>query len=193
MDPAEEIVNLWLQKKEFFVMNGVKIGYRGKEADFLAVDPKRNKRVHVEVHAAVVPLGTFRPWGPAKYSKMPLKERVKLYYQNKFIGAVDKNKFCLINKCIEDKVIEVLGSKDYEKWLVLGTLHKKDSREEIEQEFLKHGVTIFFVKDILKQIRFRGTAKDPTGRFLQLLAGQLTEESKNSLLNKNQNLSTNKP
>jgi hypothetical protein len=27
VDPAEEIVNLWLKQQGFFVMNGVKIGY----------------------------------------------------------------------------------------------------------------------------------------------------------------------
>jgi hypothetical protein len=182
MDPAEEIVNTWLQQQGFFVRNHVKVGYSGKEIDFLAVDVKRNKRVHVEVRVAVIPLGPFRPWGPAKYSKMPLKERVKLYYEDKFVGVVSKKEFHLKNRCIQEKAAEVFNGKDYERWLVLGVLHKRDSKQELERGFLKHGVKIFFIQDILKEICFEGTARDSTGRFLQLLAAQLTEESKKNLL-----------
>lgn len=69
MDPAEEIVSLWLKQRGFFIMNEVKVGYRGKEIDFLAFDPKDGRRVHVEVHASVRPLAPLRPWGPAKYGK----------------------------------------------------------------------------------------------------------------------------
>lgn len=182
MDPAEEIVNIWLQQQGFFVMNHLKIGYSGKEADFLAVEPKQRMCVHVEVHVAVAPLGPFRPWGAAKYGKMPVEERVKLYHEDKFVGIVDKKELHLKNRCIEDKVREVFGTGDYEKWLVLGVLHKADSRQKLENEFLKYKVKVFFIEDILKEIRFRGTAKDSTGRFLQLLAAQLTEESKKGLL-----------
>ena len=182
MDPAEEIVNLWLQKQGFFVMNHVKIGYRGKEADFLAVNPKREMCVHVEVRVAVFPLGRFRPWGPARYSRLPLKDRVKLYYEDKFIGVVDKKKLRLTNRCVESRVEEMLGTRDYEKWLVLGVLHENDSEQELKDEFRKYGVKVFLIKDILEQIHFKGTAKDSTGRFLQLLAAQLTEESQKSLL-----------
>jgi len=183
MDPAEEIVNTWLQQQGFFVRNHVKVGYYGKEIDFLAVHPQRKKRVHVEVHAAVIPLGLFRPWGPAKYSKLPLSERVRLYYENKFIGVVNKKDLHLKTECIKDKATGIFNSRDYEQWLILGVLHEKDSRQELEKEFLKHDVKIFFIQDILREIRFEGTAKDSTGRFLQLLAAQLTEESKKSLLN----------
>ena len=51
LDPAEEIVALWLEQQVFFVMTEVRIGYRGKEIDFLAVDIKNDRRIHVEVHA----------------------------------------------------------------------------------------------------------------------------------------------
>lgn len=79
LDPAEEIVALWLKQQGFFIMTGVRVGYRGKEIDFLAVDIENDRRVHVEVHASVSPLGRLRPWGPAKYSKWPLADRVKYY------------------------------------------------------------------------------------------------------------------
>jgi hypothetical protein len=87
LDPAEEIVALWLKLQGFFIMSGVRVGYRGKEIDFLAVDIKNDRRIHVEVHASVSPLGRLRPWGLAKYSKWPLTDRVKYYYYDKFIGA----------------------------------------------------------------------------------------------------------
>jgi len=67
---------------------------------------------------------------------------------------------------------------------VLGVLHKKDSEQELRNEFKKYGVKVLLIKDILTQILFKGTAKDSTGRFLQLLAAHLTEESKNTLLNR---------
>ena len=33
---------------------------------------------------------------------------------------------------------------------------------------------IKFFRDAVKEIHFKGTARDPTGRFLQLIASQLT-------------------
>ncbi|MEM3628537.1 MAG: hypothetical protein QXQ94_09490 [Candidatus Bathyarchaeia archaeon] len=90
MDPAEEIVNLWLNQQGFFVMCGVKVGYRGKEIDFLAVDIKNEKRIHVEVHASVSPLAPLRPWGSAKYGKLPIEDRVRYCYYDKFVGATEE-------------------------------------------------------------------------------------------------------
>lgn len=182
MDPAEEIVNTWLQQQGFFTRNHVKVGYSGKEIDFLAVDPRRDKRVHVEVRAAVIPLGLFRPWGPVRYSKLPLSERVRLYYENKFVGVVSKKDRRLKNECIKEKASEIFDGKNYERWLVLGVLHEKEDRQELVKEFTKYHVKIFFIEGLLKEIRFEGTAKDLTGRFIQLLASQLTEEAKKSLL-----------
>jgi len=184
MDPAEEIVNTWLQQQGFFTRNHVKVGYSGKEIDFLAVDPRRDKRVHVEVHAAVIPLGLFRPWGPVEYSKLPISERVRLYYEDKFIGVVSKKDKHLKNECIKQKASEIFDGKNYEKWLVLGVLHEKEDKQELVKEFTKYHVKIFFIEGLLKEICFEGTAKDSTGRFIQLLASQLTEEAKKSLLSK---------
>jgi hypothetical protein len=183
LDPAEEIVALWLKQQGFFAMTGVRVGYRGKEIDFLAVDIKNDRRIHVEVHASVSPVGRLRPWGPAKYSKWPLADRVKCYYDNKFIGATKEGKKEPFNQFIEEKVLEKFnGNKNYEKWLVLAQLHQDDKREDIKLEFKKHGVKVFFLTEILKQIKLEGTAKDATGRFLQLLASQLTDEAKKALL-----------
>jgi len=182
MDPAEEIVSLWLQQNGFFIRHNVKVGYRGKEIDFLAVNIANNKRVHVEVHASVFPLGPLRPWSPAKYGKIPLQDRVKYYYLDKFIGPTKKGTGELINRRIEETAMRILGSDNYEKWLVLGALHKLDPEEQLIKEFKKYGVKVFFLRNILKEIRIGGTAKDHTGRFIQLLASQLTNEAKEKLL-----------
>lgn len=186
MDPAEEIVALWLKQQGFFIMTGVRVGYRGKEIDFLAVDIENDRRVHVEVHASVSPLGRLRPWGPAKYSKWPLADRVKYYYYDKFVGATKEGKKELLNRCIEEKVLEKFSGKNYEKWLVLAQLHPGDKPEDIKLQFKKHGVEVFFLNEILEQIKLEGTAKDATGRFLQLLASQLTDEAKKALLSRKQ-------
>lgn len=65
MDPAEEIVNLWLKQTGYFIIPNIKVGYRGKEIDFLAIsfnkDGTINKKLHVEVHASVSPLGPLQP------------------------------------------------------------------------------------------------------------------------------------
>ena len=163
-------------------MSNVKVGYRGKEIDFLAVNPVTNRRVHVEVHASVFPLAPLRAWRSAKFGKEPINERMRHYYNNKFIGATKEGSGKLLNRCVEYRAAEKLGSKDYERWLVLGKLHKRDSEDEIKKEFTKLGGEVFFVKDILKNIQFKGAARESTGRFLQLLASQLTDEAKESLL-----------
>jgi hypothetical protein len=182
LDPAEEIVALWLKLHGFFVMTEVMVGYRGKEIDFLAVDIKNDRRLHVEVHASVFPVGCLRPWGPAKYSKMSLADRVKGYYHNKFIGETKEGKMEPSNHCIEEKVLEKFNSnKNYEKWLVLAKL-KDDKPKDIRREFKKHGVKVVFLTEILREIKLEGTAKDATGRFLQLLASQLTKKAKKALL-----------
>jgi hypothetical protein len=182
MDPAEEVVSLWLQKKGFFVMYGVEVGYRGKEIDFLAVDAAGSRRVHVETHISVKPLGPLRPWGPARYGEMPIEDRVRYYYLDKFVGATKEGTGELINRCVEETARRILGSEDYEKWLVLGELHKMDDEEKLREEFSKYGVKLFFFRDLLKEIRFRRMAKDRTGRFIQLIASQLTDEARKSIL-----------
>lgn len=56
------------------------------------------------------PLGKLRPWGPVEYSRLELKERVRLYYENKFVGAVDKKTKKLLNNCVETKVLDIFSA-----------------------------------------------------------------------------------
>jgi hypothetical protein len=182
VDPAEEIVHLWLQRQGFFTMHGVEVGYKGKEIDFLGIDPASGRRVHVEVHASVAPIGPLRPWGPAKYGGMPLERRVELYFYSRFVGAVKEGTGELLNRCVEEAASRLLGAEDYERWLVLLHLHPLDPEERLRSEFGKHGVKVFSLKDVLKEIRFTGAARDRVGRFLQLLAATLTDEARRGLL-----------
>jgi len=170
MDPAEEIVALWLKQSGFFAMPSVDVCYKGKQIDFLAVDPRTRKAVQVEVHASVRPLGPFRAWGPAKYGNPPLEQRVRDYYHHKFVGATKPGAADPVNRCIEAKAAELLGTSKYRRWLVVGSLHPKDDAEQLKAELSKYGVEVFFLKDIVQQIlRSKRPAKDPTGRFIQLL------------------------
>ena len=121
------------------------------------------------------------PWSPTKYGKMPLDERVKHYYNNKFVRSTVKGTGELKNRCAEDAAARILRSGNYDQWLALGVLHRKDAEGQLKQEFGNYGVKVFFIRDILREIKFKGTGKSPTGRFIQLLASQLTDDARASL------------
>jgi hypothetical protein len=178
MDPAERIVELWLQNQGYFTMNGVGVP-GGKEIDFLALNPKSKKRVHVEVQVAVNPVGNLRPRKPAKSSDMPLNQRVELYFQNKFEGRLSKDDV-LLDDTIKEKARELFGDCEYERWLILGK--QNESLEKIREEFRKHGVEVHYMDEVLSGTKLKGTPKGATARFLQVMALFLTDESRQSLL-----------
>jgi hypothetical protein len=180
MDPAESVVELWLQNQGYFTRNGVEVGHKGMEIDFLAYHAGTNKRLHVESHVSVNPFGTLRPWGPIRNAKMPLNDRVRLYFEKKFIGSVDEKSHELLDKAIEKKALESFDGKSYEKWLVLG--EQNEDPEALRREFAKHGVEVHFMDEILKEIRFTGTPKGDTARFVQILARYGSEASKKNLV-----------
>jgi hypothetical protein len=113
---------------------------------------------------------------------MPLERRVELYFYNRFVGAVKEGTGELLNRCVEEAASRLLGTKDYERWLVLLHPHPLDPEEKLRSEFGKHGVKVFSLEDALKEVRFTGAARDRVGRFLQLLAATLTDESRRGLL-----------
>jgi hypothetical protein len=180
MDPAESIVELWLQNQGYFTRNGVEVGRRGKEIDFLAVDIVGGKRLHVESAVSVNPFGSLRPWGPVKHSKLSIQDRVRLYFQNKFVGSVDQKTYKLLDHIIEEKVTESFKGMNYKRWLILG--EQKEGAEKIRKEFRKHRVEVHYMDEVLKEIRLTGTPKGTTARFLQIMARYGSEESKQSLL-----------
>jgi hypothetical protein len=179
VDPAERIVELWLQNQGYFTMNGVGVP-GGKEIDFLALNPNSNKRVHVEVQVAVNPVGNLRPWKDAEFSNMPLNQRVELYFQNKFEGRLHRKNRQLLDHSVKETATELFGTREYERWLILGK--QNESPEEIRDEFRKHGVEVHYVDEVLSGTKLKGTPKGATARFLQVMARFLTDESRQSLL-----------
>jgi hypothetical protein len=180
LDPAEELVELWLNSNGFFTRNGVMVGHRGLEIDFLAVDATGDKRVHIESTVSVKPFGPLRPWGAVEYSKLSFEDRVRLYYQKKFVGLVSEKTRELENKAIEKKVNEIFGGKTYQKWLILG--RQEEGNEKIRSAFKEHGVVVHFMDEVLNGIKFVGTPRNDTARFLQISALYLTEDSRSGLL-----------
>lgn len=176
MDPAEEIVNEWLQSKGFFVMSGI-VCKGNKEIDFLGINPKTGEKVHVEVHVSSHPAQPLRAWGDQKYGRVKIDIRLKHYFEKKFIGTVikkkagipeDRNeeKIVLIDHVIEETAADKMGSKDYERWLVVGEV-KGDTPEQIVTEFEKLGVKVFFFRERIFTELLSQRAK--RGRLVELL------------------------
>lgn len=185
MDPAESIVTLWLQNDGYFVRNNIKVEKsQGKEIDILAIDPARNKRIHVESAVSVRPAGPLRPWKHFRHSRLPLDERLRLFYLNKFIGAVKEGSKEPTNRKIEEQAKSAFGGLSYEKWLVLGKQGGSDSAEEVRSVFKKHSVRVYYLDEVLSKLYLSGTNKDETGRLLQIMASYISDESKKSLLGK---------
>lgn len=172
MEPAEEIATSWLQRKGYFTMNGVKVGYYNKEIDVLAIHPKTGDKLHVEVHVSISPAGALRAWGSKKYSSEALPKRITDFYRSKFVGAVDKQTRKLKNHCVRDKVEELFGPGEYRKVLVVGNLHKDDPEEELRKEFEKHDVELKPLGVILKEVleNMKGVYMDTAKRYVQILS-----------------------
>lgn len=173
MEPAEEIVTSWLKQNGYLAMNEVKVGYSNKEIDILAVNPRKRKKLHVEVHVSIRPLGGFRAWSPARFAGEALPTRIKYFCQNKFVGALDKETRKLKNRCVEEKVREIFGSKKYGKMLVVGQLHKSDPEARFRKELKRHGVELVLMKDVLNEISEKMKEKkeiymDSALRYLQI-------------------------
>lgn len=168
MEIGEELVNSWLMQLGYFTMNEIKVG--NKEIDILAIHPITGKRMHVEVTVPIRPVGGLRAQPPAKFGKAPLPERIKGVYQKKFVGK---------DQCVEKKVRQVFGMEQYEKMLVVGTLHVTDPKDELEKELAKYGVKLVLIKDILKDLiaqGFKHVCLDTPRRYLQIFAKNLLEE-----------------
>ena len=175
MDPAEEIVNEWLQSQGFFVMSSI-VCKGNNEIDFIGIKPKTGEKVHVEVHVSSHPAQPLRAWGDQKYGKEKIDIRLKHYFDKKFIGTVKKIKqksgiskeeeIVLADRVIEETIADKLGSKDYERWLVVGDI-ERDTPEQIVTEFKKLGVKVFFFREDVFTILLMQKAK--RGRLVELL------------------------
>jgi len=163
VDPAEELVRIWLEEKGYFTMANRRIK-GGKEIDLLAIKPDGDK-LWVEVHVPIKPLGRLR--GPrhkaARYSKLPLSERIKGIVECKF----DQEKSEFVKKKLKGEP---------RKMFVFGDTGGDDEKEVVE-EFKKHGIEAISFKKILAELEEtlkKRTYMDPTRRYFQLLSKYLT-------------------
>lgn len=149
----------WLNQKGFFTAQNVKVGLR--EIDTLASNPKTGEKLHVECKVATNPIGAVRLRGPMKYSKNPLAHRVEEFAREKF-------------ERVSGKAVELLGTRTYERILVLGRINSRyDDPESVTREFGKHDIRVVFfdavVDELLNLLGERRTP-DPAGLYVQLLA-----------------------
>lgn len=153
-------------------MNSIKL-LHNKEIDILAMHPISGLKLHVEVHVSIRPFGPLRAWSPAKYGKDPIPLRIRCLCENMFIGFLDRETRELRDRCVEEKVNEIFGIGEYERWLIVGVLHKRDPREELERELEKNGVKLKMIEEILVEMQVdmeKLIYMDNTRRYLQIFS-----------------------
>jgi len=157
MEPAELIVNAWLQMKGCFVMTNIRVDEgkkKGKkpELDILAIKLKQNKKkvekkLHVEVTVAVHPFG--------RWNKNYLKKILKKFNE-------ERRKKC-VKKYIGD---------GYERLLVMSDKCLPKNLKKFENTLKKNGINYKcfseIVKDLKKMLKDK-SYDDFTRRFLGLI------------------------
>lgn len=185
MDPAESVVSLWLQTRGFFLMNNVPVGKgRGREIDFLGVNPTTNSYVHVEVTVSVKPTGPLRPNKEIKTAGESLEKRMRGFYLKKFVGISRRQGTDFEDGKIEEAVRGIFGGRIYEKWLVLGEQGGADTPEKVRAAFHRLGVKVLFLEEVMNDIELKTIRRDETGRQLQLAARYLSPTGRIKLIGK---------
>jgi len=153
MEPAEAIVNAWLQMKGYFTMNNIRVanGRPGAkpEIDILAVKFNSSgegieDRMHIEVTVSV---NQFGKWG---------KEDTEEFLQKKF---TNKDRVACIKQYF---------NSDYKKLLILGDV----SYEEVREFAKEKGIECYKFSQVisdLKQAMESRSYGDDTRRFLGLV------------------------
>lgn len=152
-DPAEDIVNVWLNQNGYFTIRNIKVGR--KEIDLLGID-KDGKAVHVEVTISI---------DPATKSIEKEVKQAQDFYTKKFDTKIEK------------KIEELLGHKNYEKWVILGETKKikgMSDEENIEywRKVWKNDDKInqvHFMDEVLKKIKFEVVPLDYASKFIRML------------------------
>ncbi|MEM5830860.1 MAG: hypothetical protein ABIM98_06910 [candidate division WOR-3 bacterium] len=157
MEPAEAIVNVWLQMKGYFTMNNIRVGESGSgkggkkpEIDILAVklNPSCNKieeKIHIEVTVAVNPFG--------RWTKKIAEKHIAKFE----------------NKCRVDEIKKYFGKGEYEKMLVISDQCLTD---EVESYLKDRGIECRKFSEIISELRKLMENKafdDTTRRFLGLI------------------------
>lgn len=156
LEPSEELVIAWLNQKGFFTLNNYRVG--NKEIDLLALKPKTDERVHVEVSVSVNPVAPFG--GIRKISQAPpLNQRVKKYVEKKFKGTKDRT---------AKAVREIFGSADYQKMLIIGLNENYDTLEDLQQEFAIYNVKVVHFREVMKDLNITRKRYTDARRYIQL-------------------------
>ncbi len=132
IDLAEEIVSIWLELQEFFLIRNVRYG-RNKEIDILAINGKEKR--HIEVQVSSNPLAI-------------LSDKVDISDAD-FIGGAQKYYEKKFNNPETLKITNKLLGRRYQRYLVLGNFK---SRENID-ELRKLGVMIIPFEQVIADIK----------------------------------------
>lgn len=158
---GEEIVEVWLNHKGYFVMRNVRVK-GGREIDFLAFAPKGGceelgERCHVEVQASPYARVIGKPFYPPEEWAEKLVARK---FNHKDVMAEAEKWF----------------GKDYEKILVLGSYGRiepdKEERERLIRKVEELGVRVVKFEKVLTEVLDSlgtGTYTQPSLRILQFL------------------------
>lgn len=156
----------------YLTMNSVKL-LHNKEIDILAMHPKTGHKVHVEVQVSIHPFAPFRAWSHVDYGRDPLPLRIRYFCENKFVGFLDKKTRDLKDRCIEELVKNIFGEGEYERWLIVGVLHKRDPRDKLKEALEENGVKLKTIKEILLDMQSHieeHIYMDDTRRYIQIFS-----------------------
>lgn len=165
MNPAEEIINVWLNEKGFFTTSNIRVKW-GQEIDILAYHPLTGEKWHIEAHVSINPVGALRAHGRGikEVKGRPLRDRLKEIYDQKFIGR---------DNTLAEKAAELFGTRDYKRIQVWGRLPSKHDRNTVRSESERLGVNVLFFDDIIKELGLMmkesgKTYPETTRKFVQL-------------------------
>lgn len=158
MDLIEDIIANWFNSKGYFLIRNLKIGVN--EVDILAIKLSNRHQIedsiHIEVQCSTKPIGYI---GGSKSAKKRTSEDV----DNGVTDYINKK---FNNKKIKDVIEQLIGSK-YRKIFICGKLKDEDTLKY----FIKNGVEVMRVWEILEKIKFKEEKyKTSAGnRYYQLL------------------------
>ena len=135
----EQLVEEWLNRKQFFTMRGIKCGV--DEIDLLAVrySKTQNYYWHVEVQVSYRPIGYIGgDTNARKRSKAEIEAGARLWVEKKFTSTKKR-----------DKRNEILPNADWEYVFVHGEVKDAYNLECIE----RLGVTLVTYRQVLAELR----------------------------------------
>jgi len=161
MEPEVHIIERYFQLVErAFTMTNIRCR-GGKEIDLLAVDPRNDRRWHVEARVST----SFPIRMRATYTRDGRCHRNGLDW-------FKKEKF--EHPYVLERIKEIFGSlEDYEKILVVFTTEKGYAPEWIEEAYKKYGIRVWFIRDVIEALKERIRvvgARDDVLRLIELIS-----------------------